>query len=54
MTRDYVCGMDVEESTSTSTIEYADDVYFFCSEQCKLKFEADPERYVSRHESSAS
>jgi YHS domain-containing protein len=44
--------MDVDERTAPAQTEYADDTYYFCSEECKIKFVADPERYVSRDESS--
>jgi Cu+-exporting ATPase len=44
--------MDVDERTAAWSAEYADDVYYFCSEECKNKFEADPEKYVSRTEAS--
>jgi Cu+-exporting ATPase len=44
--------MDVDERTAPATTEYEDDTYYFCSEECKRKFEADPERYVSRTEAS--
>jgi Cu+-exporting ATPase len=46
--------MDVEPSSAAATCEYADDTYYFCSPKCKEKFEQDPERYVSRAESSQS
>jgi len=54
MTRDHVCDMDVDERTAAATYEYEDDTYYFCSQQCKDKFVTDPERYVSRQESSQS
>ena len=46
--------MDVDPKTAPASYHYADDTYYFCSEQCKQKFVADPESYVSRKESSAS
>lgn len=52
MTRDHVCDMDVDERTATVKTDYEGDTYFFCSEECKEKFVADPERYVSRTEAS--
>jgi YHS domain-containing protein len=52
MTRDHVCDMDVDERTATATTEYAGDTYYFCSDSCKNKFVADPEKYVSRTEAS--
>lgn len=54
MTRDHVCHMDVDEKTAKFKCEYEGDTYSFCSEQCLKKFEADPERYVSRTEASAT
>ena len=54
MTRDHVCDMDVEERTAAATTEYAGDTYYFCSEECKRKFESDPESYVSRTDASQS
>ncbi len=54
MIRDHVCHMDVEESTAAATTQYAGDTYYFCSAACKKKFEADPEKYVSRTEASSS
>jgi P-type Cu+ transporter len=54
MARDYVCGMEVDPNTAAASFEYMDDTYYFCSERCRDKFEADPEKYVSRHESSAT
>jgi Cu+-exporting ATPase len=50
--RDPVCDMDITPQTAKAQTEYAGDVYYFCSEECKTKFEADPEKYVSREESS--
>jgi YHS domain-containing protein len=50
--RDPVCEMDVDESTAAAETEYRGDRYYFCSEQCKDRFIADPERYVSRSETS--
>jgi P-type Cu+ transporter len=54
MTRDHVCDMDVDEKTAAARLEYEGDTYYFCSEQCKNKFAADPESYVSRKQSSSS
>ena len=54
MIRDHVCHMDIEESTAAATSQYAGDTYYFCSVICKKKFEADPEKYVSRTEASSS
>ena len=46
--------MDVDERSAAATTEYAGDTYHFCSAECKEKFIADPERYVSRTDASQS
>jgi Cu+-exporting ATPase len=46
--------MDVDEPTAAAKTEYEGDTYYFCSERCRDKFEADPERYVSRTDASQS
>ena len=48
---DPVCGMTVEIATSTIRSERAGETVHFCSEHCKKKFDADPERYA--HEAPA-
>jgi uncharacterized protein len=44
--RDPVCGMSVDPANAL-TLEYRGKTFYFCSETCRGKFEADPERYVS-------
>ena len=46
MTIDPVCGMGVEEKKPELQSQYAGRKYFFCSEECKKEFEADPNGYV--------
>ena len=52
MERDPVCQMDVDKATAPATAEYLGERFYFCSEECKRRFVADPERYVSRSEHS--
>ena len=47
--RDPVCGMTVDRHAGKPTAVYGERTYFFCSERCKAKFEAEPERYVDVH-----
>ena len=54
MARDQVCGREVDERAAVARTEYAGDTYYFDSEECKNKFEADPESYVSRTDASQS
>lgn len=44
----------VDEKAAPASMRYEGDVYYFDSEECKEKFEADPESYVSRKEQSQS
>lgn len=46
MTIDPVCGMRLEEKKPELQAQYAGRKYFFCSEECKQEFEADPNGYV--------
>ena len=52
MARDHVCDVEVDENTAAAKSEYKGDTYYFCSQECKRRFDADPERYVSRSDSS--
>ena len=54
MQRDPVCHMEVNEDDAAATSEYKGDTYYFCAKSCKERFDRDPERYVSRSESSQS
>jgi P-type Cu+ transporter len=46
--KDPVCGMMIEvEDAAGSTTYESHDVYF-CSDQCRRDFEADPARYYDR------
>ncbi|WP_353253345.1 heavy metal translocating P-type ATPase [Salinisphaera sp. PC39] len=42
---DPVCGM-VADPASAPSLEHAGKTYFFCSERCRDKFSAEPERYL--------
>src|SRR5579872_2347851 len=48
MTKDPVCGMNVDPAAAAGQSEYQDQTYYFCSKSCKAKFDADPARYISR------
>jgi len=45
MAKDPVCGMSVAVETAKWRSEHEGAQWYFCSEGCKKKFEADPERY---------
>ncbi len=44
---DPVCGMTVETRTAKSSI-YDGRVYYFCSQECRQKFEDSPTAYPTR------
>ncbi len=48
MTKDPVCGMDVDERKAEATAVYSGKTYYFCSNGCKVAFEKTPEKYVAR------
>ena len=49
--KDLVCGMDVDPKDPDVTarkVEYKGKAYFFCSDDCKAKFEKNPAAYVNK------
>ena len=47
LTKDPVCGMDLDPPTDTRTAEHQGHTYSFCSPRCQQAFQADPETYLS-------
>ncbi len=43
---DPVCGMQIEQEKAAGKAEYQGATYWFCSESCRKKFEADPAKYA--------
>jgi Cu+-exporting ATPase len=43
---DPVCRMEVNSMSAEAQSEWGGQTFYFCSEQCKRKFDAAPERYV--------
>ncbi|NBW75765.1 MAG: heavy metal translocating P-type ATPase [Sphingomonadaceae bacterium] len=46
--RDPVCGMTVDPAGSTPTATHEGRIFHFCSQGCRTKFAAEPQRYVER------
>jgi Cu+-exporting ATPase len=44
--QDPVCGMPVDPKKSSMQLEQGKE-YYFCSEDCRLRFEENPEEYIS-------
>jgi Cu+-exporting ATPase len=47
---DPVCGMKVDIHVGKPTATHHGHTYYFCSEGCRTKFVADPERYLTKQE----
>ena len=45
--RDPVCGMTVDPAAARHRSEYAGHTYYFCSNRCRERFEADPASYLT-------
>ena len=51
MTKDPVCACDVDEMQAIThglSTDLNGRVYFFCSEDCKKQFDADPSQFADR------
>jgi P-type Cu+ transporter len=48
MATDPVCGMMVDPHAGKPTARFGEGTYFFCSDGCRAKFAADPERYLGK------
>ena len=46
MAIDPVCGMEVDERTTTEKAMHQGTTYYFCSKDCKDEFEAAPQDYI--------
>lgn len=51
MVKDVVCGMEVNSPSPWQSI-YQGKTFEFCSENCKTKFDENPEKYVAKHQDS--
>jgi Cu+-exporting ATPase len=50
LVKDPVCGMDVDPHTTPYRAEFRGRTYYFCSDGCRVSFEADPEKYLAPEE----
>ena len=48
--RDPVCGMFVNPETSTHSLTYKDQTYWFCCNGCRIKFEKNPDEYLQKRD----
>lgn len=45
--KDPVCGMTIDAEKAAGNVEYQGETYYFCSNSCKEKFEANPSQFIS-------
>jgi len=50
MAKDLVCGMEVKEEEASGFSLYKGKKYYFCSKNCREKFDENPEEYVKSEE----
>ena len=43
---DPVCGMSVNPDTSSAQSRYEGETFYFCSDDCREKFDMQPEQYA--------
>ena len=48
---DPVCGMQIDSEKAAGKSEYQGQTYYFCSEDCKKSFDANPKQYVKAQDS---
>ena len=44
--KDPVCGMMIEDKDAVATSEHEGKKYYFCSKDCKVEFDENPEQYA--------
>lgn len=47
---DVVCGMQIERAQAPATTRHDGHLYYFCSDRCHTRFEAEPDRYIKAAE----
>ncbi len=45
---DPVCGMKVDDQNAKATSEHDGQQFYFCSDQCKQKFDRNPDQYARK------
>lgn len=46
--KDPVCGMQVDEQKAAGQSQHQGQTYYFCSEDCKTKFDQNPQQYADK------
>ncbi len=48
MTKDPVCGMQIDEKKAAGKSDYRGQTFYFCSPGCKERFDRNPEQYANK------
>ncbi len=51
---DPVCGMKIPVDKAPHAIKYENEIFYFCSVECKKAFEENPMRYIENSKKSSS
>jgi Cu+-exporting ATPase len=51
--KDPVCGMDVERDDAAGHSNFEGKTFYFCSNECKEKFDQNPQTYVESAQKGA-
>lgn len=46
MSKDPVCGMNVDKQQAAGSSNYQGETFYFCSQACKERFDKAPQQYV--------
>ena len=49
---DPVCGMQIDSSQAAAQAMHNGQQYYFCAEECRVKFLADPHKYINDQHTS--
>ena len=53
MSKDPVCGMQVDELKAVAKSEFKGKTYHFCGTKCKETFDKEPSKYASKEASDS-
>jgi hypothetical protein len=45
---DPICAMQVQTANASAQTTHGDDIYYFCSDRCRDRFNRDPDRFASK------
>jgi len=48
MAKDFVCGMDVDETKAGASYDFEGKTYYFCASVCKDRFVASPGEFTGK------